>query len=65
MRVRFGGAWIADSENVILLFEPNRYPMAYFPKSDIGPDVLHLIEHNHSAPRSWTYKLVCRARGRT
>jgi hypothetical protein len=23
MRVRFGGAWIADSENVILLFEPN------------------------------------------
>ena len=25
MRVRFGGAWIADSENVLLLFEPGRY----------------------------------------
>ena len=22
MRVRFGGNWIADSENVLLLFEP-------------------------------------------
>jgi hypothetical protein len=25
MRVRFGGAWIADSEHVLLLFEPGRY----------------------------------------
>src|SRR5439155_5249266 len=30
MRVRFGGIWIADSEDVLLLFEPGRYPMAYF-----------------------------------
>jgi len=35
MRVRFGGEWIADSENVVLLHEPARYPVAYFPKSDI------------------------------
>ena len=27
MRVRFGGTWIADSENVLLLFEPGRYPV--------------------------------------
>src|SRR5262249_20344202 len=27
MRVRFGGAWIADSEDVLLLFEPGHYPM--------------------------------------
>ena len=33
MRVRFGGAWIADSENVLLFFEPGRYPVAYFPAS--------------------------------
>ena len=25
MRVRFGGAWIADSEDVVLLHEPGRY----------------------------------------
>jgi hypothetical protein len=30
MRVRFAGTWIADSEDVLLLFEPSRYPMAYF-----------------------------------
>jgi uncharacterized protein (DUF427 family) len=45
MRVRFGGTWIADSEHVLLLFEPDRYPVAYFPETDITPDVLQLTEH--------------------
>jgi uncharacterized protein (DUF427 family) len=45
MRVRFGGTWIADSERVVLLFEPDRYPVAYFPETDITPDVLQLAEH--------------------
>jgi uncharacterized protein (DUF427 family) len=45
MRVRFGGQWIADSEHVLLLFEPGHYPMAYFPESDIAPDTLERIEH--------------------
>jgi uncharacterized protein (DUF427 family) len=40
MRVRFGGTWIAESENVLLLFEPGRYPMAYFPESDVSPATL-------------------------
>jgi uncharacterized protein (DUF427 family) len=57
MRVRFRGAWIADSENVILLFEPDRYPVAYFPESDIGQGVLHLTEHitqhRDLGPTSW------------
>jgi len=35
MRVRYGGTWIADSEDVVLLFEPGRYPVAYFPQTDI------------------------------
>ena len=26
--MRFGGTWIADSEHVLLLFEPGRYPVA-------------------------------------
>jgi uncharacterized protein (DUF427 family) len=45
VRVRFGGAWIADSEHVLLLFEPDRYPVAYFPESDILPGTLQLSEH--------------------
>jgi uncharacterized protein (DUF427 family) len=45
MRVKFGGAWIADSEDVVLLHEPGRYPVAYFPLSDIFPDVLRSSEY--------------------
>ncbi|HEY2819853.1 MAG TPA: DUF427 domain-containing protein [Candidatus Acidoferrum sp.] len=45
MRVRFGGSWVADSEHVLLLFEPSRYPVAYFPRADISPDVLERNEH--------------------
>jgi uncharacterized protein (DUF427 family) len=44
MRVRFGGEWIADSEDVVLLHEPGRYPVAYFPLADIGADVLKPLE---------------------
>ncbi len=40
MRVRFGGTWIADSEDVILLHEPGRYPVAYFPCGDITAGAL-------------------------
>src|SRR3954470_23908507 len=45
MRVRFGGTWIADSEHVLLLFEPDRYPVAYFPESDVTSGALQLTEH--------------------
>jgi uncharacterized protein (DUF427 family) len=45
MRVLFGGTWIADSERVTLLHEPGRYPVAYFPVTDIAADVLHRSEH--------------------
>jgi len=50
MRVRFGGTWIADSENVVLLFEPSRYPVAYFPKTDISPDALNATDHTTRHP---------------
>ena len=57
MRVRFGGAWIADSENVILLFEPGHYPMAYFPESDVSADTLQRTEytthHQELGVTSW------------
>jgi uncharacterized protein (DUF427 family) len=45
MRVRFGGAWIADSEDVVLLHEPGRYPVAYFPFGDIITGALEPSEH--------------------
>jgi len=50
MLVRFGGNWIADSENVLLLFEPGHYPMAYFPESDVSPNTLQRTEHTSHHP---------------
>src|SRR5258706_16156910 len=51
MRVRFGGSWIADSEDVFLLFEPGRYPVAY------PPDTLqrtgHTTRHRDLGLTSW------------
>jgi uncharacterized protein (DUF427 family) len=40
MRAKYAGQWIADSEDVILLHEPGRYPVAYFPLADIRTGVL-------------------------
>jgi uncharacterized protein (DUF427 family) len=57
MRVRFGGEWIADSEDVVLLHEPGRYPVAYFPVGDVAPGVLEPSErttqHRDLGPTSW------------
>jgi len=50
MRVRFGGIWIAESERVLLLFEPGHYPIAYFPEADVSPGVLERIEHTTRHP---------------
>ena len=57
MRVRFGGAWIADSEDVTLVHEPGRYPVAYFPAGDIAVGVLepgeHTTRHQDLGATSW------------
>ncbi len=57
MRVRFGGAWIADSEDVVLLHEPGRYPVAYFPLADVAEGVLqpsdHATRHQDLGATSW------------
>jgi uncharacterized protein (DUF427 family) len=42
MRVVFNETSIAQSDDVVLLYEPGRYPVAYFPKHDITPDALEL-----------------------
>jgi uncharacterized protein (DUF427 family) len=57
MRVRFGGAWIADSEDVVLLHEPGRYPVAYFPLGAVSPGVLepsgYRTRHRDLGDTSW------------
>jgi uncharacterized protein (DUF427 family) len=57
MRVRFGGDWIADSEHVVLLHEPGRYPVAYFPKADAAEKALqpsdHSSQHRDLGPTKW------------
>jgi uncharacterized protein (DUF427 family) len=44
MRVMFGEAWIAQSDDVVLLHEPGRYPVAYFPRDAIDLEVLRATE---------------------
>ncbi|SNT60662.1 Uncharacterized conserved protein, DUF427 family [Asanoa hainanensis] len=57
LRVRFGGDWIADSEDVVLLHEPGRYPVAYFPDIAIEPDALRetdrVTNHAQLGPTRW------------
>jgi uncharacterized protein (DUF427 family) len=40
MSVELGGSTIARSDDAVLLFEPARYPVAYFPLGDIADGVL-------------------------
>lgn len=57
MRVRFGDTWIADSQDVVLLHEPGRYPVAYFPREDVTSGVLvddgRATEHADLGPVTW------------
>jgi uncharacterized protein (DUF427 family) len=57
MRVKFAGAWIADSEDVVLLHEPGRYPVAYFPLTSIADGVLepagYVTQHQDLGATEW------------
>lgn len=57
MRVRFADEWIADSEDVVLLHEPGRYPVAYLPLADIRHDILvaedRTTEHRELGEVHW------------
>ncbi|WP_432884276.1 DUF427 domain-containing protein [Kribbella sp. CA-245084] len=57
MRVRLGDNWIADSEDVVLLHEPARYPVAYFPVEDVVADVLksedRTTQHKDLGATAW------------
>ena len=40
LRVKLADEWIADSEDVLLLHEPGRYLVAFFPVADVRHGVL-------------------------
>lgn len=50
VRVIFGGETIADSTNVLLLFEPRHRPVYYFPPADVRSDLLELSRHRTACP---------------
>jgi uncharacterized protein (DUF427 family) len=57
MRVKFGGEWIADSEDVVLLHEPGHYPVAFFPVGDVRAGVLtdenRITQHRELGDTAW------------
>src|SRR5262245_15921603 len=40
VRVRFAGQFVADSRRVLLLREPGRVPVYYFPREDVRAECL-------------------------
>jgi uncharacterized protein (DUF427 family) len=57
MRVKYADQWIADSEDVVLLHEPGRYPVAYLPLDDVTAGTLeqstHSTTHRDLGATSW------------
>jgi uncharacterized protein (DUF427 family) len=50
MSVVLGGSTIARSDGAILLFEPARYPVAYFPLGDVAARVLQPADRETAHP---------------
>src|SRR5215813_6994177 len=50
MSVELGGSVVARSDDAVLLFEPGRYPVAYFPLGDIAGGVLQASDHQTKHP---------------
>ena len=57
MRVKLAGEWIADSQDVVLLHEPGRYPVEYSPLADVRPGVLlsenRTTQHRDLGDTAW------------
>jgi len=45
LRAVVGGRTVVQSDDAVLLFEPGRYPVAYFPLEDFAPDALRPTGH--------------------
>jgi uncharacterized protein (DUF427 family) len=50
MSARFGGGTIVESDDAIVLFEPARYPVAYFPLGDFADGALQPNERRSTHP---------------
>jgi uncharacterized protein (DUF427 family) len=57
MSALLAGEQVAQSDDIILLHEPARYPVAYFPKSDVRSDILqpagHITQHPELGVTAW------------
>lgn len=45
LRAELGGRTVVQSDDAVLLFEPGRYPVAYFPIGDLAEGALRATEH--------------------
>jgi uncharacterized protein (DUF427 family) len=50
MRAELGGRTVVQSDDAVLLFEPGRYPVAYFPVTDFAEGALQPIDHRSTHP---------------
>jgi uncharacterized protein (DUF427 family) len=50
MRAELGGSTIVQSDGAVLLFEPARYPVAYFPTADFAAGSLRPFDHRSTHP---------------
>ena len=50
LRAELGGRTVVQSDDAMLLFEPGRYPVAYFPRTDFADGALRPIEHRSTHP---------------
>jgi uncharacterized protein (DUF427 family) len=50
MSVELGGGIVARSDAAVLLFEPARYPVAYFPVGDVADGALQPADHRSEHP---------------
>ena len=50
MRAVLGGRTVVESDDAVLLFEPGRYPVAYFPIGDFAAGALRPTDHTSNHP---------------
>jgi uncharacterized protein (DUF427 family) len=57
LRAELGGSTVVQSDDAVLLFEPGRYPVAYFPLADFADGALrpseHRTEHRDLGETAW------------
>jgi uncharacterized protein (DUF427 family) len=65
VRAFFAGEPIADSRRVLLVFEPRRLPVYYFPVKDVRMDLLRPTAHSQAAPEGPTARWSLESHGRS